>query len=311
MTPPPQDAANEDPALSGEPARRAADAFSEPPEGARLGDDIDPTPAVHYLRLSRILMDLADDALPLASPVAAESGSHPAGHDGATAMRSAADAPGALPARGPLRTRFVERLRRRRRRRRHVRSNITIGEICDRTSHAGFGVMFGFMAALLALIAVPFVGLSVPFGLAVGSIGVQMIVGMQQPWLPQRVRQYTVSMKTLHWLSTRVARWTSGLERYIRPRMTVLARGPFWTLAGVGIVLQGVGLALPIPIPGTNWPFIIVILIYAIGLLEDDGIMILLGHALTSVGIALALKSWHLIVAGVWSSYHWLARWWT
>lgn len=166
--------------------------------------------------------------------------------------------------------------------------------------------MFGFLAALLALIAVPFFGLSTPFGLAIAFIGLQMIAGLHQPWLPRRIRTYEVSMKTLTWLSTKVARWTSGLERFIRPRITVLARGPFWILVGLGIILQGVGLALPLPIPFSNWPFIIAILIYAIGLLEDDGIVILLGHAVTSVFVALSIKSWHVIAGAISSAFHWI-----
>ena len=47
------------------------------------------------------------------------------------------------------------------------------------------------------------------------------------------------------------------------------------------------GLALPLPIPGSNLIFIIPILVYAVGLLERDGMWIAVGHVCALVDIAL------------------------
>jgi hypothetical protein len=180
-------------------------------------------------------------------------------------------------------------------RRTKERSNLTLGEIVDRTAQAGFG----FLAAFLALVAIPFVGLSTPFGLAIGFLGAQMLVGSSRPWLPGRLRRHLVAMATLDWIDVRLVRWTSGLERLIRPRWAFLARGPFFSLVGLGIVLQGVGLAMPLPIPGSNWIFIVPILVYAIGLLEADGLLIMIGHAATTTQLALGVAFWDLMWRGV------------
>jgi hypothetical protein len=58
-------------------------------------------------------------------------------------------------------------------------------------------------------------------------------------------------------------------------------------LVGFGIVLLGLGLALPLPIPGSNLIFIVPLLVYAIGLLECDGLWILVAHLATLVDLAL------------------------
>lgn len=187
------------------------------------------------------------------------------------------------------------------RRKPRVRSNITIGEIVDRTARAGFGFIFAF----LALVSIPFVGLSTPFGLAIAFGAVQMILGFEHPWLPQRVRRHAVSMQTLNWLSHKLARWTAGLEKIVKPRFSLLSRGPFWMLCGVGVLLQALGLALPLPIPGSNWPFIFLIVLYAIGLLELDGLLIMICHALTMVEVALAVESWEKIVEAVMKMVQW------
>lgn len=192
---------------------------------------------------------------------------------------------------------------RRRRRQARVRSNITIGEILDRTRQAGFG----FIAALLALIAIPFVGLSTPFGLAIAAVGVQMIAGLPRPWLPQRIRRRLVAMTTIDWLSQRLARWTKGVERIIRPRFTFMISGPFWTFCGLGLLIQGLALALPLPIPGSNWVFVVPIIMYGIGLLESDGLLIMACHAITVVEIALGVWLWELIARGLADAYRWFA----
>ena len=49
-------------------------------------------------------------------------------------------------------------------------------------------------------------------------------------------------------------------------------------LVGLGIVLLALGLALPLPIPGSNMIFLIPLFVYSVGLLERDGVWILIGH---------------------------------
>jgi hypothetical protein len=215
------------------------------------------------LRLSRILASLADD-----------------GEPGELVDSDAGDAPAEAPATSDPKSR------------RRIKSNLTIGDIIDRTRHAGFGFLTGF----LALASIPFVGLSTPFGLAVAFGALQMLVGMSRPWLPKMIRRHAISLATLGWLSQRLSRWTAGLERVIRPRFEILTHGPFWSLCGLCIIVQAVGLALPLPIPFSNWPFIFVIVLYAIGILERDGLLVMVCHAMTAVELVLAFQFWHVIV---------------
>lgn len=185
-----------------------------------------------------------------------------------------------------------------------TRSNITVGEILDRTRHAGFG----FSVALLALLSMPIGGLSVPFGLAVAFMGIQMMAGASRPWLPRRIRAHAVSVTALEWVGRRLTRWTAGLERLIRPRFPRLAEGPFWIVCGVAVTLQGIGLALPLPIPFSNALFAIPLVLYGIGLLESDGLLIMLAHAITTVqcvlGVLFSDAASHAIV----TSWEWLLK---
>jgi hypothetical protein len=185
----------------------------------------------------------------------------------------------------------------------HARDgSITMAEVIDHTRHAGFG----FLIAFVALVSIPFFAMSLPFGLAIAALGGQMLAGRERPWLPRRVAGKAVGTRTLRWLGTRLARATRWLETLVRPRWRGLISGGALKLAGLGITILGVGLALPIPLPGSNWIFIAPIVIYAIGLLEDDGALIAIGHAATLILIGASVVFSHLVVAGIVHTWHWL-----
>ena len=70
---------------------------------------------------------------------------------------------------------------------------LTVGELVDKAAEGGFGFLIG----ILTLIAIPFFGLSTPFGLAIALIGAQMMLGRPRPWLPARARRRELSMSML------------------------------------------------------------------------------------------------------------------
>ena len=79
-----------------------------------------------------------------------------------------------------------------------------------------------------------------------------------------------------------------GTAALVRERLGPLTGGPALGLVGLGLVVLGVGLALPLPIPGSNLVFIIPVLMYAIGLLERDGLMMLVGHVMALAGASIS-----------------------
>lgn len=162
---------------------------------------------------------------------------------------------------------------------------ITVGDLVDKAQHAGFG----FLTAVLALVAIPFVGLSTPFGLLIALLGAQMLIGRQKPWLPNRARKRALAISTLDRVATMLARRTRWMARLTRRRWTGALRGPAWHLVGLGVTLLALGLALPLPIPGSNIVFLAPIFVYAIGLLEQDGVCIALGHCGVLVNGGLAV----------------------
>jgi len=178
-----------------------------------------------------------------------------------------------------------------------TRPPLTVGELVDKAAEGGFG----FLVGILALIAIPFFGLSTPFGLAIALIGVQMMLGRQQPWLPQRARRRVLEMKMLDRVTTILAKRTRWIARSTRRRWELLLTP---RLIGLGIVFLSLALALPLPIPGSNLVFLIPLFIYSVGVLERDGVWILIGHVATLVDIALLIvfgKTVLLVLEKIWA----------
>src|SRR5205085_7120636 len=145
--------------------------------------------------------------------------------------------------------------------------------------------------------------LSTPFGLAIALIGGQMMLGRQQPWLPKRARRRVLEMKMLDRVTAILAKRTRWIAASTRRRweLAIMPR-----LIGVGIVLLALGLALPLPIPGSNLVFLIPLFVYSVGVLERDGLWIVIGHVCTLVDIVLLFVFGRTVVAVLERLWHWI-----
>jgi hypothetical protein len=161
-----------------------------------------------------------------------------------------------------------------------VRPDLSVGELVDKAAHAGFGFLIG----ILTLIAIPFFGLSTPFGLAIALIGSQMMLGRDKPWLPARARRRALKMSMLDRVLNLLARRTRWLAKMTRRRWEPMIRT---RVVGLGVVILARGRARALPITRANLIFLIPLFIYAIGVLERDGVFVAIGHACVIVNLAL------------------------
>src|SRR5262249_60617406 len=128
--------------------------------------------------------------------------------------------------------------------------SVAVGGLVDK---AGEGCL-GFLVGVLSLIAIPFVGLSTPFGLVIALLGAQLMIGLHHPWLPARARRRTLSMTMLDRVLGLLVRRTRWLTRMSRRRWEPLIQP---RLIGLGVVLLALGLALPLPYPGSTLCFLV------------------------------------------------------
>jgi hypothetical protein len=177
--------------------------------------------------------------------------------------------------------------------------SLTVGALVDKAAESGFGFLIG----ILTLIAIPFVGVSTPFGLAIALLGAQLMIGLRQPWLPARARRRALQMAMLDRVLGLLARRTRWLTRMTRRRWEPLIQP---RLIGLGIVLLALGLALPLPVPGSNLVFLIPLFTYSIGVLERDGLWIVLGHLGALIDMALLVVFGATVVEVLTKIWHWV-----
>ncbi|MGN6479240.1 exopolysaccharide biosynthesis protein [Luteibacter sp.] len=155
---------------------------------------------------------------------------------------------------------------------------------------------FGFLLLLLAIpnfIPVP-VGIGGIMGVLVVGLGLEMLVGLEHPWIPGFLKRRTMSRDGLLRFLDRIAPFTGRLEKACKPRLQRLSRRPFTFVSGAVMILVGILLALPIPF--TNYLFGGMLVAFAFALVERDGALLLAVWGSTIAAVALSATFSHALL---------------
>jgi hypothetical protein len=170
---------------------------------------------------------------------------------------------------------------------------VLVDELLHHFSQRAFGAML-LVAILPALLPVPF-GVGAVSGVLVTVLGLQMLILLPYPWLPGFVRRRGISRARFIRFNQRLRPMLTRFERVSRPRMEALAEHPAAN-AFTGLLLVLVGVLLSLPIPLTNYPFGLLVLAFALALIERDGALLLVAWTIASIAsIATALLSREVI----------------
>jgi hypothetical protein len=141
------------------------------------------------------------------------------------------------------------------------------------------------LLALPFITPIPLPGLSVPFGLAIALIALRLSLG-QRPLLPKSLQRRELPAGFIGKVFTFAEKVLRFLEKFLRPRLTVLTDTPLLQqLHAVLMLVAALSLLLPLPIPFTNSFPAWAILLLAAGLLERDGVFILAGYVVFAAGV--------------------------
>lgn len=158
--------------------------------------------------------------------------------------------------------------------------------------------IFGFLWVILALpsaLPVPAPGYSIPFGIAMFFLAIQMIIGRDRPWLPDKMLKGSMKLETVQKFVKMGIPWVQRIENITKPRIAYLCTSlPGRVLIGCAIALMSISMMIPIPL--TNTIPAIGIFVTAFGLLEDDGLICIAGLFICSLGATLTTS---ILVFGV------------
>lgn len=163
---------------------------------------------------------------------------------------------------------------------------VTLADILDLAGERVFGFLF-VLLALPSALPVPAPGYSIPFGILLFILAVQLIIGAKRPWFPQKWLNQPIELKTVQGFLKAGIPWLQKIELLSRPRLTFICTSfPGRIIIGCAIALMAI--SMMIPIPGTNTLPAIGVLITGFGLLNDDGAISLGGLVVCAMGATLS-----------------------
>jgi hypothetical protein len=189
---------------------------------------------------------------------------------------------------------------------------VSVAEIVSALGDRGLGV-------LITIFALPNVFPStVPFGNVLTGIpviifAVQLMLGVERTILPGFIARRTISTSLLRTTVPRVAGLLAWFERLLKPRLAFMTTPQ--AERGVGILCMMLSIVSTMPIPfGHQLPALGIMLI-GLGLIEADGLAMLIGSLLGAIGVGVLILLLIGIIHGahhllhVHSLRHWLNTW--
>ena len=163
---------------------------------------------------------------------------------------------------------------------------VTVRGLMEAIGEQGLLIVCVFLSIpFLFPVAIP--GTSTIFGLLIGLIGFGVMAD-RLPWLPARLLDHPLQAKHVMPVLKKGAEWARRFERLIRPRWLLLTHGPTVNrLNGLMLIVAAVSLLAPLPmIPFSNTIPALGIALLALGMVERDGGLIVLGYLASLAGAA-------------------------
>lgn len=164
---------------------------------------------------------------------------------------------------------------------------VILAEILALVGEDSLLLLTGFLS-LVFLVPVSIPGVSTVFGAAILLIGITRLFG-RNLWLPRSIAHRVLSTDKLRVALERALGWFQRLERVSRPHRLqwLTSGGVLGALHNCGLILAALLLMAPFGlIPFTNTLPALALLFFAIGLIQRDGVCILLGHLASLATIA-------------------------
>ncbi len=166
---------------------------------------------------------------------------------------------------------------------------LAVADLLAALGDQGFGLLILLLALPNAIPGPLLPGFSVPFALGIAALGLQLALGWPAPRLPTWVLRRPLRRDRFRRFIDRAEPLLRRVERWVRPRPSPLTHDVGERLMGLLLVALSVVLAFPIPFG--NVPIALSIIVIACGLLEADGVALLVG--VIAGGVAAA---WNAVV---------------
>lgn len=169
-------------------------------------------------------------------------------------------------------------------------SHVSLATLVQLLSGKGVFIVFMLLSLPFCLpLQIP--GLSTPFGILIGLLSLRLIF-KKHTYMPKWILRKHIKSTTLIKIASAVKRCFVFFQKFTRRRLLFVAQeGWIHKLHGLFIFCCSLILALPIPIPFTNFFVASPILCISLGFLEEDGLFILIGYGIVSLAALILVKT--------------------
>ena len=154
---------------------------------------------------------------------------------------------------------------------------ITLRKLLERCGREGM-LLVCAIACLPFLIPVSIPGVSTVFGAAIVLLSTALFLD-RLPWLPQRILDKDLDANKLKPVLHKGVGMVGKLDRWLQPRWSCLTTSPMQRFNSAVLVFGGLLLMAPLGlIPFSNTVPAVGILLLTVGMMQRDGLFVLLGY---------------------------------
>ncbi len=166
-------------------------------------------------------------------------------------------------------------------------THVSVGELMHQFQRRSYG---GVLLILALLAMVP--GISVLAGIAMVVPAFQLLIGLPTPIFPKFIQSRQVGVAGLQKWGSTLGRGVERLENLVIPRWPSLSN----TLARrlIGLIILFLGMVVAIPFPFSNFPPALATIGFSLGLLERDGLMIIIASVLSIVAFTIGFTVFYI-----------------
>ena len=162
--------------------------------------------------------------------------------------------------------------------------DICFEEILKLLGERAFGIALLFFSLPSALPFSVIPGVAFVFSLPILFFAVQMVLGRNTLWLPKIMAKHTIPHKTVVNIIHKTVPYLKKAEFFLKPRWAFMS-GRFMEIIN-GMVIFCLAVLLILPIPFSNFIFALLLIIFSLGLIEKDGVFIMLGYVATTIYVS-------------------------
>jgi len=135
-------------------------------------------------------------------------------------------------------------------------------------------------------------------GLLLALVAIQIVFGRDAPWLPRQLMSRSLARSDVERAVGRAMPAFRRLERFSRPRMTFLDTPFAMRIMGAIVLVMALGLLFAPPFVG-QIPLGLAVCLVGLGLVERDGLVVIGGLVIGSIGMTLSLGFVYAIFTGI------------